>query len=221
VAKPRFLRSVLLALIGAAIDAALLAWGLGGFPALLRHGRALALLAVWTIGGLILARLRPARGQEVAERQPEPGLWMPALFLLPLVTPALAAWGERLGIAILPGGAALRWAGVALSAGGLAVRIAAMSQLGPRFSPLLAIQHGHTLETRGLYRRIRHPGYLGAALASTGAALAFGSALGLVPVAVFWALLALRAGLEERMLEARFGDEFRAWRSRTGAFWPR
>jgi protein-S-isoprenylcysteine O-methyltransferase Ste14 len=217
----RLPRTIVLWLLAVAFDALLLGWGVGGLAALLRHARALALLASWALGGLLLALLRPARAQDVARVRPEQRMLMPALLLIPLVTPALAAWGERAGLGILPGGATLRWSGVALSVAGLALRIAAMLQLGPRFSPLLAIQREHPLEARGVYARLRHPGYLGAALASVGAVLAFGSAMALPLAAVFIGLLAGRARAEERLLEEHFGEAYRAYRGRSGGFLPR
>ena len=61
--SPRLLR-VLLVL---ALDAVLLMLGLGGLAALLHEPRALALLAVWGIGGAALAARAPVRGQDVEE----------------------------------------------------------------------------------------------------------------------------------------------------------
>src|SRR5205085_1107774 len=96
---------------------------------------------------------------------------------------------------------ALEWAGVALVTLGLGVRIFAMSRLGSRFSPLVAVQRGHVLETTGIYARIRHPGYCGALLACTGAMLAFGTVLPLPLVAVFAGLVGKRIEREEILLE--------------------
>ena len=125
-----------------------------------------------------------------------------------------------MGLLPLPGGDALRWLAVLASGAGLLLRIAAMARLRNRFSPLVAIQEDHTLETHGVYHWIRHPGYTGAWLASTGGALAFGSASAIVPALLFGVLLMMRARREESVLERRFGEEFRAYRARTGAFWP-
>jgi protein-S-isoprenylcysteine O-methyltransferase Ste14 len=83
------------------------------------------------------------------------------------------------------------------------------------------MQREHALETRGLYARLRHPGYLGALLASLGGALAFGSAPALPLVAVMSLLLWQRAKREESMLERHFGAEYVRYRSRTGRFLPR
>ena len=219
-ARPPAIVSVLRALVALAIEAALLAWGLGGFGALLASPRALALIAIWGAVGITLSLTRPSRGQDLVRSERDP-LAMAALALIPLAIPAVAAWGGRLGIWRLPAPEILGWAGVALSALGLAIRVAAMRQLGARFSPLLAVQREHALETRGLYASVRHPGYLGSLLASWGAAIVFGSALAL-PLAALMTLVQWdRVRREERLLASQFGDAWRSYAARTGALFPR
>jgi len=170
--------------------------------------------------GVALTVTRPVRGQDIVTAEKDP-LAMVALALLPLSIPGVAAWGGRLDVWPLPAPELLGWIGVALSALGFGLRVAAMRQLGPRFSPLLAVQREHALETTGWYARVRHPGYLGSMLASWGAAITFGSAMAL-PLALVMLLFQLdRIRREERLLEQRFGDEWRAYAARTGALLPR
>lgn len=207
-------------LVVLALESALLAWGLGGMSPLLASPRALALVVLWGVVGLALGFSRPARGQDIVRAEKDP-LAMLALALLPLATPGVAAWGGRLGVWPLPRPELLGWIGVALSAAGLAIRVAAMRQLGVRFSPLLAVQREHALETTGWYARVRHPGYLGSLLASWGAAIAFGSAMALPLVALMTAFQWDRVRREERLLEGQFGDAWRAYAARTGALLPR
>ena len=218
--RPHALVIVSRALIVLAIEAALLAWGLGGVPALLGSPRALALIAIWGVVGLTLGFARPARGQDMVRAEKDP-LAMLALALIPLAIPGVAAWGGRLGVWTLPAPGLLGWLGVALSALGLGIRVAAMRQLGVRFSPFLAVQREHALETTGWYARVRHPGYLGSLLASWGAAIAFGSAMAL-PLAFAMTLFQWdRVRREERLLEQQFGDAWRAYVAKTGALLPR
>lgn len=219
-ARPPVPVLVLRALIALAFEALLLAWGLGGFPALATSPRALALIAIWGVVGVTLSITRPVRGQDIVTAQKDP-LAMVALALLPLSIPGVAAWGGRLHVWPLPAPEVLGWTGVALSGVGLGLRVAAMRQLGARFSPLLAVQREHALETTGWYARVRHPGYLGSMLASWGAAIAFGSAMAL-PLAFVMMLFQLdRIRREERLLEREFGDAWRAYAAGTGALLPR
>jgi hypothetical protein len=190
------LRIVLGSLLATAIDAAVLALALGGLDALLRHTRALALLIAWGAGGLLLALLKPVRRHDPIALQKEPGWVLASLFFIPFLIPPLSALGERLGWWLLPGGPALRWSGVVLSALGLLLRIIAMAQLGSRFSPFVAVQRSHELETAGVYRWVRHPGYLGSWLASLGAVAAFGSAVTLPLAALMLLILAGRVRRE-------------------------
>lgn len=207
-------------LLATGVDAILLALALGGVAPLLAHPRALALLAVWGAGNATLALLRPARAHDPVASGPRERLVLVALFALPLAVAPLAAWGEREGLLPRPGGDAVGWTGIALAAAGLALRIAAMIQLGPRFSPVVTVQRAHALETRGLYERLRHPGYLGALLAALGGALAFRSALGFVALALMLPAFAARIRHEEALLDAHFGEAWRAYRARTGALLP-
>lgn len=188
---------------------------------LLQHRPALALLAVWTTGTIVLGWRRPVRTQEPVEK---PGSHLPmmlTLLFLPLLIPPISAWGEAHRVLLLPGGAALAWAGVVMAALGLALRIAAMLRLGSRFSPVAAVQRGHTVEVRWPYSWIRHPGYAGTLLAALGAALAFRSALALPLVLVLAFTYRFRVRDEEAALERHLGEAWRAYRSRTGAFLPK
>ncbi len=203
------------------LDAALLAVGVGGAHALLHHPRAVGLLLVWAAGYGALAGSRRPRPRDPAEKRAERPIVLATLVLVPLLGPMLAAWSERLGLWLLPGGVALGWAGVALAAAGFLLRILAMRRLGARFSPIIEVRHGHALETTGVYAWMRHPGYAGALLANLGAMLAFRSAAPLPLVLLMAAATRARVGREEAALESRFGDEYRSYRGRVGRWWPR
>jgi protein-S-isoprenylcysteine O-methyltransferase Ste14 len=204
-----------------ALDGGLLVLALGGLAPLRAHTRALALLALWFIGYAALAVLRPVRTRDPVAARADHALVVLALFAVPLLAPPLSAWAERAGLAPLPGGAALRWAGVVLSALGFGVRILAMRRLGSRFSPLIEVQRDHRLETDGIYARIRHPGYLGAWLSTLGAVVAFGSAATLALLVPLTLAFEARMRREERELERAFGEPWRDYRDRTGRFLPR
>lgn len=217
---PRTARSLLGSLVALALDFGLLALGVGGLEPLMRHPRALALLASWLIAIPALALLRRARSRDLVAARPD-RIVLLALFLIPLFTPALSALAERRSLWLLPGGTALRWSGVTLAVAGLALRIAAMRQLGSRFSPLPSVERDHALETGGLYGILRHPGYLGAWICELGVVLAFGSAATLPLPLLMGVAIGRRVATEEGLLEERFGGEFRGYRARVGGFVPR
>jgi protein-S-isoprenylcysteine O-methyltransferase Ste14 len=72
------------------------------------------------------------------------------------------------------------------------------------FSTAVRIQseRGHTVETGGPYRLIRHPGYTGMILTYLGLPLFFGSYYSFIPSAATIALLVIRTTLEDKALKA-------------------
>ena len=111
--------------------------------------------------------------------------------------------------------------GAAFIAGGLWIRRSAMATLAAHFTYRVDIQADHRLVEEGLYRRIRHPGYLGQLLVFVGIGLALAnwlSILGLlVPVMVGFAW---RIHVEEAALRARFGERFDDYCLRTRRLVP-
>ena len=106
----------------------------------------------------------------------------------------------------------VRIAGLVLTVAGLSLITLARWQLGNAFS---IEPRATTLVTRGLYARIRNPVYV------FGLALIAGIILYLeqpqflavlIPLAV---MQMIRARREAKVLEARFGEEYRSYRART------
>ena len=117
-------------------------------------------------------------------------------------------------------GDGVRWVGVALLVVGGPLRVWPMFVLGRRFSPFVAIQHGHELVTEGPYRVIRHPSYVGGIVWLVGWALVFRSGMGLAfAVAAVW-MIVVRIGAEEELLAAEFGERWAAYRRRTWRLVP-
>jgi protein-S-isoprenylcysteine O-methyltransferase Ste14 len=106
----------------------------------------------------------------------------------------------------------MRIAGAVTVLPSLALLILARIQLGGAFSVRAKAQ---TLVTRGLYSRVRNPIYLSGGLAVAGAFLYFNRPLYLWLFVVLIPLQIYRARQEEKVLEARFGDEYREYKSRT------
>lgn len=105
-----------------------------------------------------------------------------------------------------------RIVGLVSTLAGLSLITLARAQLGDAFS---IEPRATTLVTHGLYARIRNPVYVFGLVLIAGIILYLGRPQFLwvlIPLAV---MQAIRARREARVLEARFGDEYRAYRART------
>jgi protein-S-isoprenylcysteine O-methyltransferase Ste14 len=141
--------------------------------------------------------------------------WMLCL-LLWIVYPAPLRWASF----ALPSG--LRWLGAALFSLGALLVFWTNFNLGPNFSSTLILRDGHELIERGPYRWVRHPMYT--AFLVMGAGMLLLSANWIVgggPLLFLPLLMLVRTPREERMLLARFGDDYRAYMARTGRYLPR
>ena len=95
--------------------------------------------------------------------------------------------------------------------------------LGKRFSGLVAIQPGHTLQTTGIYSKVRNPSYTGMLVTSIGWAMTFRSVVGVILALLMLIPLVARITSEEHLLRARFGAEYddycaRTWRLVPGVY---
>jgi protein-S-isoprenylcysteine O-methyltransferase Ste14 len=165
-----------------------------------------AYLAVFSV--LLLATML-AVNPDLAEERVHPGV--PTidpggrvatgfLFLVTLTAAALDS-GRLHQSGPIPAG--LRIVALALFALGTSVQAWAMA-VNPFFSPVVRIQleRGHRPITRGPYRFVRHPGYLGMLVAMPASSLALGSLLALLPALTFSGIIIHRATLEDRFLRA-------------------
>ena len=112
------------------------------------------------------------------------------------------------------------WAWRRAFSGGL-LRIIPVHVLRRRFSGLVAIQPGHTLETTGIYGVVRNPSYLGLLIGSLGWVLTFRAGVGVLLVASLLVPLVARIRAEERLLRSHFGAEYQAYCARTWRLLPR
>ncbi|MHC4679105.1 MAG: methyltransferase family protein [Planctomycetota bacterium] len=62
---------------------------------------------------------------------------------------------------------------------------------------------GHRVITTGPYRKVRHPGYVGAILWAISTPLIVGSAYGLIPAAIAVILLIIRTSWEDKLLRSK------------------
>lgn len=143
-------------------------------------------------------------------------LWLLQFLLLQLPLTRAGRWWTP-----FPEGWFVTLAGAALACAGEAIRLRALRHLGANFSYVVRVGARQTLVTDGPYGRVRHPLYAGLLVYFAGVPLVvreFWSwfvVMGWVGVSV-----AIRIRREERALETRFGDAFRAWKARTALLLP-
>jgi protein-S-isoprenylcysteine O-methyltransferase Ste14 len=164
-------------------------------------------------------------GQEKIDRKPEGK----ALMII-LRSGGLLLWGTILAYVINPAWFPwmslqlplwLRWigAGVSFVAAGLLIWM--FRTLGNNITDTVVTRQEHALVMNGPYRWIRHPLYSFGTLFFLGLSLVTARwSLALISVLAF-ILLAIRTRIEEEKLVDFFGEEYRAYRRRTGKFFPR
>src|SRR5205085_9779155 len=108
-----------------------------------------------------------------------------------------------------------------LALAGLAIAIWARVHLGQYWSDKIVLKVDHQLIRSGPYARMRHPIYSGVLLGVLGTALLLGEIRGVLAFALLFTNYAIKAKKEERMLSARFSDQFQEHSQRAGFLLPR
>jgi protein-S-isoprenylcysteine O-methyltransferase Ste14 len=122
--------------------------------------------------------------------------------------------GTMLSVAAVGSGAAL----VLL---GSTIRVSAIRTLGKAFTASVRVDADHHLVQHGVYRRLRHPSYLGALLALVGVPVLFSAwRATLLTLILMSFAYARRIRLEERALVARHGAAYGAYCARTARLVP-
>lgn len=176
---------------------------------------ALSVLITWiVIDGIVIGRYRTG-AKENRDRYS-----FAAIMLANFAAWSLAVWLVRRGTGAFDS-TALQVAGLVVMAVGIVVRSIAIAQLGRLHSPNVAVQDGHHVVDTGLYRRVRHPSYLGALIAFFGCAVALGNWLAVVVVmALTVPAYLVRIHEEENALADVLGAPYRDYQARTHRLVP-
>ena len=105
-----------------------------------------------------------------------------------------------------------RIAGLCIALPALFLLVAARLQLGGAFS---IRPKASTLVTTGLYSRLRNPIYVFGSLFIVGLSILIGFPSLILVLLVIIPLQIIRSRKEAQVLEAKFGDEYRAYRQKT------
>jgi protein-S-isoprenylcysteine O-methyltransferase Ste14 len=113
------------------------------------------------------------------------------------------------------------WLGLILMLSGLAMRYWAAKTLGNFYTRTLQIVEGQEIINQAPYNVIRHPGYLGTLLMEIGAGLAVMNwVVLLAAVTIGITSRVYRISVEEEMLAASFGKQYKAYSDKTWKLIP-
>lgn len=178
---------------------------------------AAVLLAVKLSSALILTRINPAVLNARGTKQPMSkrekiffAVFLPSTLAIPIVAGfdvGGAGWSHRSATELA--------IGLGLVVAGTGVIIWALA-VNAFFEPTVRIQRDRAQQvcTAGPYRFVRHPGYSGVILATSGIPLTLGSMWCFVPLAVMTVAFIVRTGYEDRMLCAKL-DGYAAYAAET------
>ncbi|MCI4345599.1 MAG: isoprenylcysteine carboxylmethyltransferase family protein [Thermoplasmata archaeon] len=188
----------------------------GGTPTLLFDLAYVAWIASELVGAYALPALRRGSARE-AFRSDQGSRTVILIGILVSLTAVFEF--ARFGFATFPLYAV--YLGVGLAFLGIGVRQWAIAVLGRYFSTSVRVLEDHRVVRTGPYRLVRHPSYTGVLLTIVGIGIAGGSWEGLLLLLGVSALVfGYRIRVEERLLEARLGDEYRAYERETKRILP-
>ena len=171
-------------------------------------------LVVWVIGAF--------RTKRTTRRQSRSSRWLQAALAILAVEIGFARpfASGCLGQPFISASAAAQYAGVALTAAGVAFAIWARLVLGSNWSGIVTVKEGHTLMDRGPYAIVRHPIYSGVLLAYIGTAIVFGEVRVLIAFVFVLALILSKIAIEERFMTQEFGVQYSEYKQRVKALIP-
>jgi protein-S-isoprenylcysteine O-methyltransferase Ste14 len=130
------------------------------------------------------------------------------------------AGGPWLAIRVFPQTVWSFWIGTALIALGLGCAAWARFHLAGNWSGTVTVKQDHSLTRSGPYRLVRHPIYTGLLIAILGSAIAEAEWRGLLALVLITGSFLRKIAVEERFLNAQFGDAYARYRAEVPALFP-
>lgn len=115
----------------------------------------------------------------------------------------------------------LRWCGAPIMAAGALLHHWGTRHLGANLTLSISTRPDHQLVTSGPFAWVRHPLYVAGAVESLGVVLLLANVAVALPALAFWCLVARRTSKEDAILQATFGEDYRAYCARVPAWLPR
>ena len=111
--------------------------------------------------------------------------------------------------------------GLIMLFGGSFIRVWSIYLLGRNFTATVKITKKHELISKGPYKIIRHPSYLGAMIAIVGCSLFLNNIIsGFFSFAIMMGAYINRIKIEEKTLENYFGNSYKEYKRNTYRFLP-
>ncbi|MCI0403703.1 MAG: isoprenylcysteine carboxylmethyltransferase family protein [Acidobacteria bacterium] len=194
------------------------AWGFDDLEGFFAHPARVGVIGVLVTGVVLMLIWRP-EVKPFRKGYLGAGLekWIAAALMAIVVAFAVfLPYGDRRGYLVFAESGVVRYVGLALHTIAVAIRLVGLRTL----DIACATQQGDQLVQTGLYSVIRHPLYLGGALAWLGLVMVFRSWLVIPFLAIAVVFMRVRIGQEEKLLAEQFGAEFEAYRRRTWRLIP-
>jgi protein-S-isoprenylcysteine O-methyltransferase Ste14 len=104
---------------------------------------------------------------------------------------------------------------------GTVIRWIAIIQLNKAFTVDVAISEGQELKTDGLYRKMRHPSYLGLFLILGGLSIGMANIWSVLAIVIpMFFTINYRITVEEKLLSREFGEAYAAYKSQSWKLLP-
>jgi len=100
------------------------------------------------------------------------------------------------------------------------IQVWAYKTLGENYSQEIVIFKNHQLIKKGPFKFVRHPQYVSQILMDLGASFAVMSYI-ILPIALFQIpFIFFRASIEDKLMNKHFGEEFKAYKAKSGFMIP-
>lgn len=175
--------------------------------------------ALWVLYWMVSAAhvKRTLRGEPLSSRAAH---FVPMILAFGLLAAPPRPDSQALFERFVPASTLLDGVAAFMVTAGLLFAVWARVHLGTNWSGRVSLKENHELIRTGPYRFVRHPIYTGLLLAIFGTALAVGEWRGLLATALMFVSYWRKLRVEEALMRATFGDDYRRYCEHTAALIP-